>query len=216
MRASSSATRRCGSPRSIDAQYTALRGGRLASPPEAATRWDWRRRGLTLPRQRTGPLEAGLIGGGADDPEHDLAKPLDRLRPGLAVGLGDPRPLVFGELTLELDALGGQAEKALATIALAGTLGDETLLDELAQHAAQALLGDLEDAKQLRHRHFRVPADKINDTMIGATETVSTQYGVRPAGEIAIGVEQQLDALAEFLLAQEERVGSGFYVRHVD
>src|SRR5260221_13407562 len=117
MRASSSTTRRCGSSRSIDAQYTALRGARHASPPETATRWDWRRRGLTLPRQRTGPLEAGLIGGGADDPQHDLAKPLDRLRPGLAVSLCDPRPLVFRELKLELDALCGQTQKALATIA---------------------------------------------------------------------------------------------------
>src|SRR3546814_1150212 len=35
-----------------------------------------------------------------------------------------------------------------------------------------------------------------------------------PAGEVAIGIEQQLDALAKFVLTQEQRVSQRFQIGH--
>ncbi len=52
--------------------------------------------------------------------------------------------------------------------------------------------------------------------MMGAAETVSREDGVGLRGEISIGKEQQLDPLTQLVLAQEQGVGGGFYVRHID
>ena len=52
--------------------------------------------------------------------------------------------------------------------------------------------------------------------LVGAPEAVAGQHLVRPAGEVAIGEVEQLDALAQLLLAQEQQPGWRFYVSHVD
>src|SRR5216683_2412147 len=130
--------------------------------------------------------------------------------------LGAALALVLGELPLELDALLGELEQALAPVAAAGPLPDEALAHQLAQHAAQALLGDVQDAQQVGHAHLRVAADEINDAVVRAAEAVARQHGVGLGGEIAIGVVEQLDALAQFLLAEEQEIGARFYVSHVD
>src|SRR4051794_4987407 len=149
------------------------------------------RRRSASPHQRTSTLETFAVGRAADDPEHNLAEPFDRLRAGFAIGTGDASALILGKLPLELDAFFGQAEQPLTSIALAGALDDETLLDELAEHAAQALLRDLEDAEEFGDGHFGMPANEINDTMMGAAEAIARQYGVRPAGEVPVSVEEQ-------------------------
>jgi hypothetical protein len=41
---------------------------------------------------------------------------------------------------------------------------------------------------------------------MGAAELEAGQHGVRLVGEIAIGIEQQLHALAQFLFPQEEGI----------
>ncbi len=64
---------------------------------------------------------------------------------------------------------------------------------------------------------LRVAADEIDHPVMRAAEAVARQHGIGLRGEVAIGVEQQLDALAELLLAQEQQgVGGGFYVSHID
>src|SRR3546814_11253602 len=63
----------------------------------------------------------------------------DRLGAGGAVGGGDAHALPLGQLILQLTALVGEREEALAAVAQAGTLGDEALTDELAQHPRQRL-----------------------------------------------------------------------------
>ncbi len=51
---------------------------------------------------------------------------------------------------------------------------------------------------------------------MGAAETVLGEDGVGLAGEVAVGIEQQLDAAAQLVVAQEQRVGGGGYVSQVD
>src|SRR5207302_977329 len=188
MRKSSSTTRRCGSSRSIASNIQP--GARPGTVLAAGGSWDPFRDGfLAPPRCRTGAIETRAVRWAADDPQHDLAEAVDRLRAGLAIGPGDARPLILRQLALELDALGRELEQALAAVALAGALRNEALPDELAQDAAQALLRDLQNAEQLRHRHFRMPPDELDDTMMGASKAVACKNGVGLGGEVAVGVE---------------------------
>ncbi len=67
---------------------------------------------------------------------------------------------------------------------------------------AQALLGDAQDAEQLAHAHLRMAADEIDDAMMGAAEAIARQHRVGLGGEVAVGIEQKLDALAELVLSE--------------
>jgi hypothetical protein len=62
----------------------------------------------------------------------------------------------------------------------------------------------------------RSEPDEVDDAVMGAAEAVLGQHLVRLGGEVAVAEEQELDALPQLLLAQEEQVGAGFKVRHVD
>src|SRR3546814_11705399 len=84
--------------------------------------------------------------------EEHGAEAFDGLGAGGAVGGGDAHALPLGQLILQLTALVGEREEALAAVAQAGTLGDEALTDELAQHPRQRLLGDAQDGQQFRDR----------------------------------------------------------------
>src|SRR5262249_16328202 len=123
----------------------------------------------------------------------------------------------LGELALQLDALGGELQQALAAVAGARSLQNEALPHQLAQHPAQALLGDAQDAQQLGHGHLRIAADEQDHSVMRAARGEAGEDCLRLGGEVAVGVEEELDALAQLLLAQEEQVvGGGFYVSHVD
>jgi hypothetical protein len=87
----------------------------------------------------------------------------------------------------------------------AGTLDDKPLLDQLAEHAAQALLGNAENAEQLADGHLWMAADEMDDSMMGAPESVSRQNRIWFCGEIAIGKEQQLDPLPHLILGRGRR-----------
>ena len=104
----------------------------------------------------------------------------------------------------------------MAAVAGALALDHEALAHQLAQHPRQALLGDAQDAQELGHRDVGVAAHEVDDPVVGAAETVLVEDLVGVRGEVAIGVEEELDALAQLLLPQEERIGTGFYVNHVD
>ena len=47
-------------------------------------------------------------------------------------------------------------------------------------------------------------------------ETVLGEDRIGLAGEVTIGIKQQLDALAQFLLAEKQRADAGFEVSHAD
>src|SRR3546814_5354330 len=91
-------------------------------------------------------------------------------------------------------------------------LADETALDQRREDTRQALLGDAQDAEQLGDRDAGVAADEMKGPVMGAAEAIALEQFVRPAGEVAIGIEQQLDALAKFVLTQEQRDRQRFQI----
>jgi len=60
----------------------------------------------------------------------------------------------------------------------------------LAENAAQALLGDTQNAEQLANRHLRMATDEMDDPMMGAPESVLSEDRIGLRSEIAIGKEQ--------------------------
>jgi hypothetical protein len=95
-------------------------------------------------------------------------------------------------------------------------LHDELLPDQLAENAAQTLLGDVQDGEQLTDGYLRVAADKVDDAVVGAAKTVSRKNRVRLGRKIAVCEKQQLDPIPSLLLGNSVRVGRRIYVRHID
>ena len=54
-----------------------------------------------------------------------------------------------------------------------------------------------------------VAADEIERAVMRPAELVALEVLVRFEREIAIGIEHQLNALTQFLLAQEQRISGG-------
>ena len=69
----------------------------------------------------------------------------------------------------------GGIEQALAAVGFAGLLLDIAVVDQLAQHAGQALLGDLEDVEQVGDRHAGLEIDEIQHPVVGAAEILTLE-----------------------------------------
>ena len=81
-------------------------------------------------------------------------------------------------------------------------LHDEPLPHELAQNPVEALLRNAQDAEQLADRHLRMAADKMHDPVMRPPEAVLREDRVGLGGKVAIREKQQLDALANRLVAR--------------
>ena len=149
---------------------------------------------------RRGALKTAPVVLVGDDLEQHPAKTLYRLRPGSAIGVGDAGALRLRQLTLELTSLQREVEKPLPPVPGTRSSDDEPLPHELAENAAQALLGDAKNAEQLADRHLWVASDEMDDAMMGAPEIVPREDRVGLCREIAIGKEQQLDPLPYLVL----------------
>ena len=90
-------------------------------------------------------------------------------------------------------ALGGGIELALPAVARPLDLDDMAGVDQLLQHAGEALLGDLQNVEKLGDRQARHAVDEMQDAVMRAAEAVVGQDLVRIGGEVAIGEEEQLD-----------------------
>ena len=158
---------------------------------------------LTLGRR--GALETAPIVLVSDDPEQYPAETLYRLRPGLAIGVGDASALRLRQPTLQLAPLQREFEKPLPPVPGTPAADDEPLPHQLAENTAQTLLGDTQNAEQLADRHLRMASDEMDDPMMGAPESVLREDRVGLCGEIAIGKEQQLDPLPHLVLGRRGR-----------
>jgi hypothetical protein len=152
----------------------------------------------------------------SDDPQHDLPETLHGPRSSLAVSVGDPRPLRLRQLSLEIAPLWRQFEETLPPVMRTGLLQDEALPYQLAEDAAQALLGDAQDCQELADGHLRVSSDKVDDAVMGAAKTVPREDRIGLGGEITIGKKQQLDPLPHLFLGDDRRMSRQIYVRHID
>jgi len=139
---------------------------------------------------RRGALETAPVVLVSDDPEQHPAETLYRLRPGLAIGVGDAGALRLRQLTLELASLQREIEKPLPPVPGTRSSDDEPLPHQLAENAAQALLGDTQNAEQFANRHLRMATHEMDDPMMGAPESVLREDRIGLRGEIAIGKEQ--------------------------
>ena len=84
-------------------------------------------------------------------------------------------------------------EQPLAAIVGALALHDVALVDQLLEHAAERLLGDLENVEQIGDLHAGIAVDEMQHAVMRAAEAELGQHLVGIADEIAIGEEQKLD-----------------------
>jgi hypothetical protein len=96
----------------------------------------------------------------------------------------------------------------------AALLLDVFLLEQVLQHATDRLLGDLQDRQQMADRLAGMTADEIERAVVAPAELVALELLVRFEGEVAIGIEHQLDAMAQLFLAEEQRVRGRFRLDH--
>ena len=66
-------------------------------------------------------------------------------------------------------------------------------VDQLLEHAGEALLGDLEDVQQFGHREARRSVDEVQNPVMRAPEAVVGKNGVGIGREVPVGEEEELD-----------------------
>jgi hypothetical protein len=102
----------------------------------------------------------------------------------------DARGLHPGKLHRQRLARGADIEEPLAAIVRPLLLHDVAFVDELLEHAAERLLGDLQDIKQLGDFHAWVAIDEVQHAVVRAAETQPLQNLVGVADEVAVGKEE--------------------------
>ena len=121
-------------------------------------------------------------------------------RPKTGKGTVDALGLQIGEIERQRLAFGRHIKEPLAAILRALALHHIALIDELLEHAAERLLGDLEDVEQLRNLHAGIAIDEMQHPVMGAPEAEFRQYLVGITDEVAIGEEQELDQVVRHRL----------------
>ena len=134
--------------------------------------------------------------------------------------------LQAGELERQRLALRRHEQQPLAAVLRALLLHHVALIDQLLEHAAERLLGDVQDVEQVGDLHARIAVDEMQHAVMRAAEAELAQHLVRIADEVAIGEEQQLDDVPDRLLRRRRwrggrsaRLGGAcahIYVSHVD
>ena len=108
----------------------------------------------------------------------------------------DPGPAAFNASDRRTSC--GAASRS----ASARLLHDITLVDQLLEHAGEALLGDGENVEQIGDAQTRMPIDEMQHAVMRAAEAEILQDRVGIASEIAIGEEQQLGEFEQLRLGQ--------------
>src|SRR2546430_475533 len=124
----------------------------------------------------------------------------------LRIDLARSKPVSPGIITSRMSRSKRSPSSLARALALA--LLDVALVDQLLEHAAKRLLGDLEDVEQRRNLHARVAIDEMQHPVMRAAEAELRQHVVGVADEVAIGKKQELDHVPDRLAARF-RVGLG-------
>ena len=119
---------------------------------------------------------------------------------------GDPLGLQAGKLHRQRLALRRDVEQPLAAVVRALLLHHVALVDQLLEHAAERLLGDLQDVEQVGDLHARIAVDEMQHAVVRAAEAELGQHLVGVADEVAVGEEQELDEVPDRLA---RRAGAG-------
>src|SRR6266545_3691666 len=113
--------------------------------------------------------------------------------------VGDAGGLQVRQPQRKLGPFGRDIEQPLAAVELAFLLLDIAEIDQLLEHPAKRLLGDLENVQELGNLHARIAIDEMQYPVMGAAEAEFHQDVVGIADEIAIGEKQQLDDVPDRL-----------------
>ena len=89
---------------------------------------------------------------------------------------------------------------ALPSVGVAEAALDVAALDQILEHAVEALLGDLQNIEEFRDGQARAPRCEIEHPMMGATEPIPGEQTVGIGDKVTIGEEHQFDEV-------EARVG---------
>jgi len=108
----------------------------------------------------------------------------------------------LGHLALQFPARRRQGQVALAPVVLTDGRDHQPLVNQVAEHSVQRLLGDLQDIEQPGHRDPRTAVDEVDRPVMRPAQPALCQHRVRIAREIAIGKEQKLDAPAQLAIGQ--------------
>ena len=200
MRRSSSTTRRCGAS-SAGGIGDGHRSHRRLRTVQV--------RGRRARSARAIKLQHVVAAVGVDHRDQEAPRRLMRAGPKLGERAGDPLGLQAGELHGQRLALRRDIEQALAAVVRALLLHHIALVDQLLEHAAERLLGDLQDVEQVGDLHARIAVDEMQHAVMRAAEAELGQHLVGVADEIAVGEEQQLDDVPDRLVGPPLRALPG-------
>src|SRR5579862_2727743 len=150
-------------------------------------------------------LEPTAIARRLDEAEQHAAKAFHGIGTGATPSAGDALALTLPQQSLQFSAFVCQAEKALPPIDGARQLSHQPALDQLVDEPAQGLLGKVQNVEQPAHRNLRLAADEMQNLAVTGAEPHRGHRGIRFFAEVAGGEEQEIQPLAQLLLAQEEQ-----------
>ena len=122
-----------------------------------------------------------------------FARGFPRFSTTFVKGAGETPGLQECQFQGERLAFGGNEEKPLPPVGRAGALDHIAIVDQLPQHAAEALLGDFENIEEIRDADAGVAVDEMQHPVVRPPETEASQHRVGVTDEVAIGEKQKLD-----------------------
>jgi hypothetical protein len=106
------------------------------------------------------------------------------------------------EILRQAPASRRRKQKPLSAVDDARPLFDEILVEQVLQHARQALFGDPQNVEQFGDGKSRLPIDEMQHAVMRAPKRQSFQQAIGIADEVSIGKEQQFDKVEHRLLAR--------------
>jgi hypothetical protein len=136
---------------------------------------------------------------------------------------GEAARLQQRKIPRECLALGREIEQSLAAVGSPGFLKHVAVLNEVAQYAPKALLGDFQNVEEIRDTHTGMTVDEMQHAMVRAAEAKAGEQFIGVADEIPVRKKQQLDqVIGGTAGAFVRRIGEAsgcrrdVYVSHVD
>ncbi len=187
MRRSSSTTRRCGASSASGLRAWIIRSLFCARPSARTVL----RLAIGARNQRLDISTRRRLDHGGEK----LARRFAGVAVALVEGAGETPRLQERELERERLAFRRDEEEPLTPVGGPGALDDVAVVDEFAQHAAEALLGDFQDIEQIGDPDAGMAVDEMQHPVVRAAEIEARQHLVGVADEVAIGEKQKLDQI---------------------
>ena len=174
---------------------------------------------LTCPLRRflaTGDVAGRLLG-----IDHRLEKRLRRWKAPvtqLFQRRGEPSGLNQSELQRQPLPLRRRVKLSAATIQGPGLDLDEVFIDEFAQHSVQALFGDPQYLQKFGYCQAWPSADKIENSMMSAPESVRFEQSIGVSDKIAVSEKELFDQFIHRLVGAARLrggTGIGYVGRHL-